>query len=79
MEEVVTLVARHDERIEHLEMWQQKQNGSLQALEARVSDLQEKQEERFRSIEAWLRGIMGGLLVSLAMLVADLLMRGVTP
>jgi len=79
MEDVATLLARHDEKIEALEMWQQKQNGSLQRLEDRVTKLHEHQEERFRSIESWLRQIMGGLIVSLLLLVLDLVLRGVAP
>jgi len=38
-EEVATVVARHDERIENLEGWQKKQNGALIRIDQKVDRL----------------------------------------
>lgn len=55
-------IAKHDERLNKLEEWQAKQNGSLQRLEAKVD-----------GIYTWLIGLMGGVIASLIMLTINLL------
>jgi hypothetical protein len=55
------LLGKHDERLKKLEEWQSKQNGSLQRLETKVD-----------GIYTWLIGLMGGMIVSLIMLVVNI-------
>ena len=51
-EEVATVVARHDERIENLEGWQKKQNGALIRIDQKVDRLL-----------YWLMGEMAALIL----------------
>ena len=57
----VTL-AKHEERINKLEEWQSKQNGSLLRLEQKVE-----------GIYSWLIGLMGGMIVSLILLIINMI------
>lgn len=59
--ELEKTVSRHDERIENLEAWQKRQNGSLSRI-----------EERLHSLERW---IMATLAAALTSIVVNLLMR----
>lgn len=54
-------ITRLDGRVSNLEEWQKRQNGSLLRL-----------EEKMDGINLWLRGLMGGVIVSLALLVLQL-------
>jgi len=56
------LLGKHDERLKKLEEWQSKQNGSLLRLEQKVE-----------GIYSWLIGLMGGMIVSLILLVVNML------
>ncbi|WP_235603225.1 hypothetical protein [Thermoanaerobacter sp. YS13] len=55
-------IAKHSERLNKLEEWQAKQNGSLQRLEGKID-----------GIYTWLIGLMGGVIASLIMLTINLL------
>jgi len=55
------LLGKHDERLKKLEEWQSKQNGSLLRLEQKVE-----------GIYSWLIGLMGGMIVSLILLVVNM-------
>lgn len=68
-EEVISMLAEHSEKIRNLEMWQEKQNGSLQRVEGRV----EKIEGKVDKIYAWLIGVMGGVITSLFLLITQIL------
>lgn len=61
MEDIVATLARHDEHIEKLEEWQQKQNGSLQRLEEKVDKLYNQQLT-----------LLGGIVASLLLLCINL-------
>lgn len=52
--EIEKTVARLDERVENLEAWQKRQNGSLSKI-----------EERLHSLERWIMAILASTLVSL--------------
>lgn len=64
MGNMAVMIAKHDERIQKLEEWQAKQNGSLQRLEQKVD-----------GIYTWLIGLMGGVIASLIMLAINLVIR----
>lgn len=64
VESLAIEVARHGERLESLEAYQKKQNGSLQRL-----------EEKIDKIYMWLIGLMGGVIASLILLVVNLNIR----
>jgi len=61
MAELAVTVGRHDERIEALERWQKDQNDRL----ARI-------EEKLDRFHYWLVGTLGGIIVSLILLVINL-------
>jgi hypothetical protein len=63
MEQVEVIIARHDERISDLEKWQKKQNGTLQKLYEKVDRLYVQQMT-----------ILGGLVVSIVLLCANILL-----
>jgi len=69
MEEVITILAEHSEKIRNLEMWQEKQNGSLQKVEGRM----EKIEGKIDRIYIQLIGVMGGVIASLFLLITQIL------
>lgn len=54
-------IAKHSERLNKLEEWQAKQNGSLQRMEQKID-----------GIYTWLIGLMGGVITSLIILVVSL-------
>ncbi|MEW6661977.1 MAG: hypothetical protein ACOY9Y_09675 [Bacillota bacterium] len=54
-------VARHEERLEKVEEYQDKQNGSLQRLEAKMD-----------SLNKWLIGLLGGVITSLILLLVNI-------
>ncbi len=62
MEQIAATLARHEERIDALEQYQAKQNGSLQRLEAKVDKLYSQQ-----------MALLGGMVTSLLILVFNLL------
>lgn len=62
MAEVQELLGRHTERIADLEAWQEKQNGKLDRLETKID-----------RIYLWLIGLMGGVVSSLLLLLAQIL------
>jgi len=53
--------ARVEERVTDVEEYQQKQNGSLQRLEAKMDRIQQ-----------WLVGLLGGVVCSLLLLIFQL-------
>ncbi len=55
------LVAAHGARLEALEEYRDKQNGHLQRIEEKVD-----------KITTWLIGLLGGMIVSLIMLIVNL-------
>lgn len=57
-EELCEEVAKLGVRMDSLEKWQGKQNGSLQAI-----------EEKMDKIYMWLIGLMGGVIASLILLL----------
>ncbi len=59
--DMAVILAKHEERINKLEEWQSKQNGSLLRLEQKVE-----------GIYSWLIGLMGGMIVSLILLVVNM-------
>jgi len=59
--DMAVILAKHEERINKLEEWQSKQNGSLLRLEQKVE-----------GIYSWLIGLMGGMIVSLILLVINM-------
>lgn len=61
MEQIIATLAQHSERLDNLEEYQEKQNGSLQRLEAKVD-----------KIYAWLIGVLGSVIASLILLSANL-------
>jgi hypothetical protein len=63
--DVIAILARHDERIEAIEKTQEKQNGSLQRLEAKID-----------KIYFWLIGLMGGIIASLLLLITQFFAGG---
>jgi hypothetical protein len=63
--DVIATLARHDERIEAIEKTQEKQNDSLQRLEAKID-----------KIYLWLIGLMGGIITSLLLLIAQFVAGG---
>ncbi|MBT9167928.1 MAG: hypothetical protein DDT20_00880 [Firmicutes bacterium] len=58
-------VARHEERISTLEEYQIKQNCCLQRV-----------EDKLNALQMWLIGLMGGMIVSLVLLIINLIARG---
>ena len=52
---------RLEERVENLEAWQAKQNGSLQRMEAKMDKMQQ-----------WLIGLLGGVIASLILLLVNM-------
>jgi len=62
MEDIVITVTRHDEQISSLKKWQKKQNGSLQVI-----------DEKLNRFYFWLIGLMGGMITSLVLLIANIL------
>ncbi len=62
------------ERLRNLEAWQKTQNGSLEALGKKVDDLGKDMNARFWAVQMWLIGLLGGLVVALILLVANLVM-----
>lgn len=62
MEQIAATLARHEERIDALEQYQAKQNGSLQRLETKVDKLYSQQ-----------MALLGGMVTSLLILVFNLL------
>lgn len=71
------LLARHDERLDNLEEHRRRQNGSLDELRREVKDMREKD---MRELRDKFTAILGGLVVSLILLVINLVitygMRG---
>jgi uncharacterized coiled-coil protein SlyX len=57
-------IAKHSERLNNLEEWKAKQNGSLQRLEQKID-----------GIYTWLIGLLGGIIATFIMLVFNLLGR----
>lgn len=55
------VLAKHDERLQKLEEWQAKQNGSLQRLEQKMDGL-----------HMWVIGLMGGIIASLILLIVNI-------
>lgn len=70
-------LGRHDERITSLEEHRRRQNGSLDELRREVKDMREKD---MRELRDKFTAILGGLVVSLILLVINLVitygMRG---
>lgn len=62
MEEIVERLVGVESRVISLEDWQNRQNGSLERLEAKVDGLYK-----------WLIGLMGGVITSLLLLVVQIL------
>ena len=58
-------VSKAEVKIDNLEGWQERQNGSLRAI-----------EDKMDNIHSWLIGIMGGLIVSLIMMILNLVTKG---
>jgi len=58
-------VARHEERLEKVEEYQDKQNGSLQRLE-------EKMDTKLDALNKWLIGLLGGVITSLILLLVNM-------
>ena len=54
-------VAELSTRVENLERWQKRQNGSLQKI-----------EEKMDKIYMWLIGLMGGVITSLILLLVNM-------
>jgi tetrahydromethanopterin S-methyltransferase subunit G len=54
-------VGRHEERLEKVEEYQERQNGSLQRL-----------EEKMDALNKWLIGLLGGVITSLILLLINL-------
>lgn len=63
--ELAEAVARHDERIESLEGYQKKQNGSLDKLTNRVEGVQ----EQIRGLYLWVMALLGGVAIQLALTI----------
>ncbi len=60
------IIGRHDARLDNLERWQKDQNGHLKSIDAKLD-----------SFNKWLMGLLGTMIVSLIILIANLLsMRG---
>ena len=55
-------------KVENLEMWQGKQNGSLKSMDGRI----EKMDSKIDAVKTWLIGVMGGVIVSLLLLIVNL-------
>ncbi len=62
------------ERVRNLEIWQKAQNGSLTSLGEKVDNLTKDMNARFWAVQMWLIGLLGGLVVALILLVANLVM-----
>lgn len=60
MSELVERVAALETDVDNLKDWQTKQNGSLQRLEGKID-----------KIYLWLIGLMGGVITSLLLLIAQ--------
>ncbi len=65
MQDIVAELARHGERLDALEDYQHRQNGSLQRLEDKVDRLYSQQ-----------LALLGGVVTSLVILVLNLLKGG---
>jgi len=55
--------ARIEERVEDLESYKKKQNGSIQRLEQKMDDMNK-----------WLIGLLGGVIASLVLLLVNISM-----
>lgn len=55
-------------RVDALEAWQERQNGHLERIEQKLDKFQDKLD-RF---DTWLIGLLGGMIVTLIMLVINL-------
>jgi len=61
MIEIAERLAAAEHDLQALKDWQQKQNGSLQRLEAKMDGLQK-----------WLIGLLGGVITSLILLLVNM-------
>lgn len=58
-------VSKAEVKIDNLEDWQERQNGSLKAIAKKMDN-----------IHSWLMGIMGGLIISLIMMILNFVTKG---
>ena len=72
-------IARLEERVDNLENWQDKQNGSLLRLEdkfdkfgEKLNELNGKLDKETKSILMWLVGLLGGIIASMILFAIDL-------
>ena len=63
MEQIISMISRHEESIENLEKWQKRQNGALQKLDEKVDKLYSQQMT-----------ILGGVVVSIILLCINIIL-----
>lgn len=77
---------RLEERVESLEEWQKRQNGSLQRLEEKVNDINQRLDEKIDSINErldkktdgiskWFMTLLGTAVIQLLVLILNLLSK----
>jgi len=72
MDQTSIAVAKLEERVANLEDWQNKQNGYLSKLDEKIEKLGEELHKGYYSIQSWLIGVLGGIIVSLVVLILNL-------
>ena len=65
-------IARLEERVDNLENWQDKQNGSLLRLEEKLNDFNKEISNDIKSLHLWLIGLLGSTIVTLIALILNL-------
>lgn len=73
-EQLCERVAELGARVDNLEGWQKRQNGSLQSMDAKMDGVCESMATFKTDVYKWLMGITGGIAVSLFLLLVNLAM-----
>ena len=78
-EELCERVSELSVKVENLEMWQKKQNGSLQSMDGKlgkmdgkIDDSNKSMSDKLDNVKMWLIGLLGGVVVSCLLLIVNL-------
>lgn len=66
------ILGEHNADIKNLKEYREKQNGAL----IRLADRVDKVDARLDSMQWWLIGLMGGVIASLVLLIANIIVKG---
>jgi tetrahydromethanopterin S-methyltransferase subunit G len=62
-----------DARVQSLEEYEDKQNGSLQRMEQKIEELRGDVSDRLNRLQWWLIGLLGSAVVSLILLIVNMI------